>query len=86
MAVSRTDPASAGEEMRAMQKVTNQAPEFFQGVGAALGSLARDHGQPFMAIDIMRMNGITFDDLVTAGVEEFDLYPLRNEWFDGERR
>ena len=53
---------------------------FLQGFGIAVGALARDHDRPSMAADIMRMNGITFADLVEAGTAEFDLKKLRSEF------
>jgi hypothetical protein len=53
---------------------------FYQGFAAALGSLAREHGEPSVAVDIMRCNGVSLQDLKDAGVEEFDLKPLRTEW------
>jgi hypothetical protein len=59
--------------------------EFYFGCAVILSSLARDHGFPNMAIDIMHCNGITFDQLKQAGCEEFDLAPLRKEWRDRNR-
>ncbi len=53
---------------------------FYHGFAAALGSLAREHDRPSMAIDIMRCNGVTLQNLKDAGVEQFDLAPLAKEW------
>jgi hypothetical protein len=52
---------------------------FYQGFAAALGSLAREHGRPSMARDIMNCNGVTFKQLRDAGVEQFDLLALGME-------
>lgn len=62
------------------QVLTDADKHFYQGFACALASLARGLGPPSMAIDIMNTNGITLADLEKAGVEEFDLKPLRAEW------
>lgn len=54
---------------------------FYCGMAVALGSLAREHDQPSVAIDIMKCNGVSLKDLQDAGVEPFDLKPLRKEWY-----
>jgi len=53
---------------------------FWQGFAVAIGSLARDHDRPSMAVDIMRCNGITLKDLETCGIEVFDLKHIRKAW------
>ena len=54
--------------------------EFYCGLAVGLGCLIRDFDQPSMAIDIMKNNGVTFLDLKKAGVEPFDLNPIRKAW------
>ena len=53
---------------------------FYRGFAVAIGSLAREHGSPSMAVDIMESNGVTLRQLEEAGVEPFDLKPIRAEW------
>lgn len=53
--------------------------EFICGFAAAVGTLAREHGSPSMAADIMHCNGLRLKDFKKAGVEEFDMKPLRGE-------
>ena len=53
---------------------------FLQGLAVAIGSLARDHDQPSMAVDIMRCNGLTLDDLQECGIEVFDMKSIRKAW------
>jgi len=53
---------------------------FYLGFAAAVAAVARDHGKPAMAVDIMEMQGVRLKDFVDAGVVEFDLRPLRDEW------
>lgn len=53
---------------------------FLQGFACALGSLAREHGEPSVAVDIMHINGITYDELKLAKADPFDLKPIRREW------
>ena len=52
---------------------------FYHGCAIILGSLAREHGMPAMAVDIMNCNGITFKHLIDSGAQAFDLDPLREE-------
>lgn len=59
--------------------MTEENANFWQGFAAALGTLARDHGCPGMAVDIMRLNGVSLEQLVEAGAMSFDLDPLRAE-------
>jgi hypothetical protein len=59
-----------------LEKIENDA--FYQGFAVVAGSLARDHGQPSMARDIMQCNGVTLRRLRAAKVEPFDLGPLSN--------
>jgi hypothetical protein len=51
--------------------------EFYQGFAVACATLVRSYDEPSMAKYIMTSNGITLRDLKGAGVEEFDLAPLR---------
>lgn len=53
--------------------------DFYQGFACAVGSLARDHMQPGMALDIMKINGVTISDLENAGADDFDLNLIREE-------
>jgi len=62
------------------EKLDEVEKSFMLGFGMGVGALARDHDQPSMAADIMRSNGIPFEDLVAAGVDEFDLRCLRSEF------
>lgn len=55
--------------------------EFYLGMAVVLGAIARDHGLPSIAINIMKSNGVSFQALKNAGVEPFDLDPLRLEWY-----
>lgn len=59
--------------------------DFYCGFAAALGSLAREHGMPSVAVDIMNCNGVTLKDFENAKVDEFDLKPLRAEWQETTR-
>jgi hypothetical protein len=59
--------------IRSEAKMKVAEKEFLRGFGIAIGALARDHGEPTMAADIARSNGITLADLRRAGVEAFDL-------------
>lgn len=60
--------------------MTECEKEFYRGFAVAVGSLARDHGQPSMAADIMRCNGVSLQDLKNADVESFDLASLTKEF------
>lgn len=58
--------------------------EFYQGFGMAVAAVAREHGMPSVAVDIMNCNGVSLMELEDAGLEEFDLKPLREEWLDSQ--
>jgi acetyl esterase/lipase len=45
-------------------------------VAAALGTLARDHRQPDLALMVLDSLGLTITDLVRAGADPYDLQPL----------
>lgn len=51
--------------------------EFYCGYAAAIGALIRLHDEKTMAIDVMNCDGVTVSDLEKAGVEDFDLKPIR---------
>lgn len=53
---------------------------FYQGFAIAIGSLAREHGEPAKAVDIMHCNGVTLAQLKQAGVAKFDLDAIEKEW------
>lgn len=55
---------------------------FYIGCAIILGSLVRERDTPSVAIDIMRCNGITLKNLQDAGVDEFDLKPIRAAWYE----
>jgi len=69
-----------------MKRCWEQHAEFIRGFAAAVATLAREHDQPSVAVDVMSLNGISFKDLTDAHVEEFDLRPLREEWKVKERQ
>ena len=51
--------------------------DFYQGFAVAVGYVAREADRPSLAKDIMVSNGITLADLQAAGVEDYDLVPIR---------
>lgn len=53
------------------------ADKMIQGFGCAVGFVIRDHGLDSVGVDAMKNCGIDYFDLVKAGVEEFDLAPIR---------
>lgn len=53
--------------------MTREEKAFYQGAGIILGTLARTHDMPSVAVDIMHSNGITVDQLKEAEVCEYDL-------------
>ena len=57
--------------------MTDVERSFYHGFAIAVASLAREHGRPEQALDIMKCNGVTYQQLKQAGVEEFYLRPLR---------
>jgi len=67
-------------------KQQGERKDFYCGAAAVLGTLARDHDQPSVAVDIMRSNGITLSDLQKAGADDFDLDYLRGEWKHANRK
>jgi hypothetical protein len=50
-----------------------------QGVAAALGTLARDHREPDLAVMVLDSLSLTFKDLEAAGADAYDLEPLQND-------
>jgi hypothetical protein len=48
-----------------------------QGIAAALGSLAREHMEPYLAARVLEGLGLTIADLKAAGADPCDLEPLR---------
>ncbi len=57
-----------------------QRKAFYQGYAAAIASLIRGHGESGMAVDIMKMQGVTLVDLVSAEADPFDLEPIQKAW------
>lgn len=58
---------------------TTDDRDFLHGLAAGLGSLARDHDRPSMALNILTNLGVTVADLRRAKVDGFDLAPLARE-------
>lgn len=59
--------------------MTKAEKEFYVGFAVAVASVAREHGSPSMARDIMVCNGVTMKNLRDADVADFDLEPLMAE-------
>lgn len=59
---------------------------FVLGFAACAAALAREHGEPSTAADLLRASGIGLRDLIAVGVEEFDLAPLRAEMMFAEQK
>ncbi len=57
---------------------TKHDPEWLRGFAAALGPLVRTFDKPSLVRCVMEGDGITYRDLKAAGVEEFDLAPIRS--------
>jgi hypothetical protein len=55
---------------------------FLRGFAAAMAALIREHDQPTMAVDICRCSGLTLWHFERAGVDSFDLKPLRKAFRD----
>lgn len=51
--------------------------DFILGFAVAVASLVRDHDEPVHAASIIAGHGVSLKDFEAAGVEEFDLKPLR---------
>jgi hypothetical protein len=51
--------------------------EFVTGFAVAVAALARDCDEPVHAASIISGNGLSLRDFVEAGVEDFDLAPIR---------
>jgi hypothetical protein len=64
--------------MKPKPKMSKSDASFYQGFACALACLARDHGRPAMARDIMVSCSITLKLLREAGTDDFDLQPLRS--------
>ena len=62
----------------------NHERSFIQGFSVAIAFIAVDHMQPILAADAMKAHGFTFEDLVEAGCEEYDLERLRTAWDDDD--
>lgn len=54
--------------------------EFYQGFTVAIASLIQSYDEPAQAIQIMNLNGITFDILKKANVSNFDLRIISKAW------
>ena len=52
---------------------------FIQGVACAAAFIAREQDRPTMAADMLREFGYSYQDLVAAGTDSYDLDPLRKE-------
>lgn len=50
---------------------------WIRGYAAALGAIIRLHDEPTMARDVAQMDGLTVADFRKAGVEPYDLNPIR---------
>lgn len=61
------------------KRLTDEERGFRQGAAIALAVLARQHDQPAMAADILLQLGLTMAKLRSAGVDAYDLQPLRRE-------
>lgn len=53
---------------------------FYSGFAVVLGCLIRERDLPSVAVDIMRSNGVELKHLIKAGVDNFDLKPIRRAW------
>lgn len=51
--------------------------EWACGVGYALAEVQRLHDQPTVVLDVARAAGLSYEDLKAAGLDPFDLKPLR---------
>ena len=53
------------------------SPDFMLGFAAAVAALARDCDEPVHAASIISGNGLSLRDFEVAGVEDFDMKPIR---------
>ncbi len=53
--------------------------EFTSGVACAAAYLARERDEPTLAADMLRGFGYTYQDLLDAGADEYDLAALKEE-------
>ena len=68
--------ARRGAVSRASFLVASGDP-WIRGYAAALAALVRLQNEPRLARSILDADGITLEHLIAAGVEPFDLAPLR---------
>lgn len=73
-AIEETKKANATQQADA-QRARN---DFLQGFALAVAALARDHDEPTHAKNLMEGFGVTIDDLREAGVEAFNLIPIKH--------
>lgn len=59
--------------------MTTEEKAFYQGAAVILGTLARTHDMPSLAVDIMKSNGITIGQLKDAEASGFDLAAIYKE-------
>lgn len=50
---------------------------FIQGYAVAVGVIVRLHDHPSIAADLLQQSGFTLRDFERAGVDEYDLKPVR---------
>lgn len=62
----------------------NEDSSYLHGFAAALGALIRLFDRPALALAIAHADGLDLDNFVQAGVEPFDLEPIK-EAFHGLR-
>lgn len=53
---------------------------FRQGVAYAAALIIRTYGKATIGADLIRQAGFTLRDLEDAGVDEYDLGPIRSAW------
>ena len=61
------------------KRLSDEERGFRQGAAIALAILAREYDQPSMAADILLNLGLNIAKLRAAGVEAYDIKPLRRE-------
>lgn len=59
---------------------------FTQGFAAAIAALIRERDQPSVAVDIAHMSGFSLSSFIDAGVDDFDLAPIRAAFGDASTR
>jgi hypothetical protein len=60
----------------------SKSNEFVRGFGIACATMARDHGEETLAFYLMEGAGYRYTDFVQAGLEAYDLEPIRNAYRD----